>query len=548
MTALRQIAGVAVVYFGLGWLGLQFATVGDQVSLLWAPAGIALAAVLLLGHRVVPGIALGVFLVNASTGAPLLFSGLVAVGNTTAAVTAAWLVRWASGSDGQLRTPRDALAIVVCGAGLGACVSASIGASAMTFAGLSPWAGATSTWVEWWIGDAMGILVVAPPLLAWSSRPRLRRGYTDLAEILAIAAALLFVGALVFFQQRDVVPYPIAFTLLPMTIWAAYRFETFGASVATLFVAGIAVAGTLTGHGPFARDSLSGAVRLMWGFVGMVAATGLALGSDVALRARSERALRASRNRLQQEALERERVEEGLRRSERLASLGTFAAGLAHEINNPLAAILLAAHSAQSDLGDRDNVAVALVDIIQETERSARIVKSVLKFSRAEATELLDLDLREPLRSALDHTRKLAFGRKVHIVLDPSEGPLHVQANAVELEQVFVNLLWNAIEASHPDGRVRVSARREAGSVRVSIRDQGRGMTEMQQGRAFEPFYTTRGEDGGTGLGLSLCYGIVAAHRGALTLTSREAEGTTVTLELPLTHEARDQDGTNPRR
>ena len=457
---------------------------------------------------------------------------LVALGNSLAAVGAAWLVRSASGSDGHLRTPRDALVLVTCGAGLGASMSATVGASAMVASGLIPSTHWGSTWAEWWIGDAMGILVFSPPLLAWSSRPAWR-GIAGTLEMLAIAAILLAVGLLVFLQAPGRASYPFAFTLLPLPIWAAYRFETFGAALSTLLVAAIAAAGTLAGGGPFARESLSGSVRLMWGFVGMVAATGLALGSVVAVRARAERALRESRDQLEREIRERERIEEGLRRSERLASLGTFAAGLAHEINNPLGAILLAAHTARADMDDPDSLSLALEDIIGETERSADIVKSVLKFSRAEVAELSDLDLRGPLSRACDHTRQLATPKAVRITLDPLEERLLVRGNAVELEQVLSNLLRNAIEASHPGGQVRVQACSGSGSVRVSIQDHGRGMTQEQQARAFEPFYTTRGDEGGTGLGLSLCHGIVTAHGGALHIESQPSETTTVTVELP---------------
>ena len=124
-----QIVGLAIVYLASAWLGLRVATVGDQVTLLWPPAGIALAAVLTLGPRVAPGIALGLLALSWSTGSPPLFGAAVAVGNTVAALGAAWLMRRASGSDGRLRTPRDAVALVVVGAGLGAVISASVGAS-----------------------------------------------------------------------------------------------------------------------------------------------------------------------------------------------------------------------------------------------------------------------------------------------------------------------------------------------------------------------------------------------------------------------------------
>ncbi len=465
---------------------------------------------------------------------------MVASGNTFAALAAAQLVRLGSGSDGRLRTTRDAVVLVGAGSGLGAALSATVGASAMAASGLTPWAFWGSTWAEWWIGDAMGVLVVAPLFLAWHGRPRLPAP-RELMEIVALASALLVVGLLVFLQPAGA-PYPLAFTLLPVSIWAAYRFETFGASVATLAVTAIAVAGTLTGHGVFARSDLSDSVRLMWGFVGVVAVTGLTLGSQVAVRARAEAALRESRDRLEQAARERERIEEGLRRSERLASLGTFAAGIAHEINNPLAAILLAAHGARHDLDEPEGLKVALDDIIAEIERSARIVKSLLKFSKAEASELSELDLRRPLGRACDHARQAAAVRGVQLIAAELDEAAPVRGNDVELEQVFANLLHNAIQASPPDGRIEVSSVLGPKAIRVSVSDSGRGMTALQQARAFEPFYTTRAGEGGTGLGLSLAHGIVEAHGGSIEFSSRPGRGTRVTVELP-----RSTDDPHPR-
>jgi two-component system NtrC family sensor kinase len=189
-------------------------------------------------------------------------------------------------------------------------------------------------------------------------------------------------------------------------------------------------------------------------------------------------------------------------------------------------------------MDDPDRLSLALEDIIGETERSADIVRSVLRFSRAEVAEFKDLDLREPLGRACDHTRQLASPKGVRVTLDPLEEPLLVRGNLVELEQVFSNLLQNAIEASPPGGQVRVQTHSGSGSVHVSIHDHGRGMTREQQARALEPFYTTRGNEGGTGLGLSLCHGIVTAHGGALHLESQPSETTTVRVELPALPEA----------
>ncbi len=213
-----------------------------------------------------------------------------------------------------------------------------------------------------------------------------------------------------------------------------------------------------------------------------------------------------------------------------------------------MAAILLAAHAARDDVGDPQQMRLALDDIIDETERSARIVKSVLQFSKAEPSEFQTLDVRDPVGRACEHTRKLAVQQGLRIELEQSEEPLFARGNAVELEQVFANLLSNAIEASGPRGRIEVRTRREHSSIQVSFCDDGRGMSEFQLARVLEPFYTTRGQEGGTGLGLSLCHGIVTAHGGILRFDTGVGAGTTVVVELPDGGSSRNPDAAHHGR
>jgi two-component system NtrC family sensor kinase len=230
---------------------------------------------------------------------------------------------------------------------------------------------------------------------------------------------------------------------------------------------------------------------------------------------------------------ERKRAEENLRRSERLASIGTLAAGLAHEINNPLGLIALEVHHALRSADDQAAVTESLLEIKGCVKRCARIVKSVLQFAREETTEKWPEALNEIAEHARDLTREAAVrhGVAVELCLD-DELPLVVM-NPTEMEQVFVNLIHNAIHASERGGRVVIETRLLAGGVRVVVRDEGCGMAEADREKAFDPFYTTRSLQGGTGLGLSTCHGIVTELGGSIVIESSEGAGTAVLVELP---------------
>lgn len=269
---------------------------------------------------------------------------------------------------------------------------------------------------------------------------------------------------------------------------------------------------------------------------------------DITRRKRAEAELEGYRNRLEELVEQRtgELAESTARlaHAERLASVGTLAAGIAHEINNPLGAILMAAEA----LEKRAEAAAELepvrrqVELIRsETGRCARIVRSVLDFARREGSETSLCDLIAIIRRAGDHSLAVLENAGVALELElPDELPL-VGLNATEIERVLVNLIANAIEASDPGASVRVSAEVVDESVQVGVHDSGHGMTPEQVRQAFDPFFTTRKSAGGTGLGLSIAHGIVRRHEGTLHIRSHPGHGTSVTMLLPLERPAPKQ-------
>jgi len=231
---------------------------------------------------------------------------------------------------------------------------------------------------------------------------------------------------------------------------------------------------------------------------------------------------------------ERKRVEEKLRHSERLASLGAFAAGLAHEVNNPLASILMTARLAQKSRRNSRTAKTALEEIVEDAERCARIVKGVLQFAKKQPSEKWPLKLNDIVRRAGDLARRYAHRRGVRLEVKLCESLPSLVANRTDVEQAFVNVINNAIEASEAGQCVVVRAERTSDKARVRVQDHGRGMTKEEKERAFDPFFTTRSKDGGIGLGLSMAHGTVAEHNGTISIDTEPGRGTTVTIEFPL--------------
>jgi len=231
--------------------------------------------------------------------------------------------------------------------------------------------------------------------------------------------------------------------------------------------------------------------------------------------------------------VERERASDVLRRAERLASLGTFAAGIAHEVNNPLSSILMSARYALRPEQSREAVNGLLREIIGDTERCAQIVRDVRRFAQNEPGERVATPVADVLQRAEELTRRLAEQQGVQVQLKVAQGLAPVVGNTAQLEQGFVNIFANAIQASKSGEVVLVRASGLPGKVRVQVSDQGRGMEDREREHAFDPFYTTRSREGGSGLGLSLARGIFTGHRGSVEIKSQPGHGTTVVVELP---------------
>ena len=225
-----------------------------------------------------------------------------------------------------------------------------------------------------------------------------------------------------------------------------------------------------------------------------------------------------------------------LHASERLASIGTLAAGIAHEINNPVGSILAAAQLAQivrNDPSGEAQVTDSLETIVMQAKRCGEIVSSVLQFSRDEPTRKWTSEINDVVRRSIKLTEAFAREHAARFIVDLPESSAWANVNPIQIEQAVVNLIRNAIEAGAR--RIDVSVREEPHEqlVMIEVGDDGPGLAASDRLRIFEPFYTTKQSIGGTGLGLSVVHGIAVEHGGSLRIDDGHEAGTTIVLELP---------------
>ncbi len=292
---LRWLAIVAVAYIAAATIGFTLAFETKQVTAIWPPTGIALAAFLLRGTRIWPGVFVGAFVSNVLSDAPIYTAAGIAVGNTLGPLFGAYLLRRFVRIDVSLSRLRDVLGLATFGAAVAMTITATNGVMNLAVGGIIPWAAVPSVWWVWWAGDAMGALLIAPAILTWYANPRLAWSGERLLELTVGAAALILVSG-IFFSTG----LPLAYPVFPVVILVALRFDQRESAVAVLIVSAVAVWQTIHDRGPFGSGSLDHRLALLVTFMAVLAVTALAIGALVAERRRAEASLRRANDELEE--------------------------------------------------------------------------------------------------------------------------------------------------------------------------------------------------------------------------------------------------------
>jgi diguanylate cyclase (GGDEF)-like protein len=284
---LWQIALLGGVYFVAAKASLLLAIPPGYATAVWPPSGIALAAMLLLGSRVWPGILVGAALANYTIDASLILAATLGTGNALEAIAGSALIRRAIGVPQRFEHAGDVVKFVALAA-LTCTIAATVAVLSLAIAGAVSWGDFLRNWWTWWQGDVTGIIIVTPLILCWSVRKGADWSAPMRMEATCLGLALLAVSYVVFGDDAGVLsPFPLSFAILPFIIWAALRFSQRVVTASIAGVCGIAIYYTLDDLGPFALHASNESLLLLLAFISTVVVTGLVISAVLTERGRA---------------------------------------------------------------------------------------------------------------------------------------------------------------------------------------------------------------------------------------------------------------------
>ena len=386
-------------------------------------------------------------------------------------------------------------------------------------------------WRVWLLSEALALLTLAPAILTLIAGVR-SVGHASIPrgiEPWLIAGGLLVVSFRVFHWPTagsGAIP-ALVYLPLPLLLWAAMRFGPIGANTGLLILTWVSISGAVRGLGPFGGGAAPDSVLSLQLFLVAVSVPVMFLASAIEER-------RAAEHEMQRHRAEMAHVT-------RLSTMGELATSLAHELNQPLTAILSNVQAAQRFLGanppNLTEVRDILKDVVQDNNRASEVIQRLRALVRKDASAFVALDIGDLLRDVVRLVHSDAILRHSRVVLEVAPGLPPVLGDRIQLQQVALNLLLNAFEAMKdcPSGRRQVEVRVEldgARMVRVAVRDCGAGLGGGPVERIFEPFYTTKPT--GMGMGLSISRSIIEGHGGQLRAENNPDAGATFSFTLPM--------------
>lgn len=523
-----QIILFAGIYFVAAQVSLLLAIPPGYAAAVWPPAGIALAAVLMFGNRIWPGIWIGAVFVSLAIRLSLPEAVLIGTGNMLEALAGAALIQRLIGLPVQFRRGEEVI-IFVAVASSCSVIAATIGALAAAVTAPQAWTEVLARWCTWWLGDTSSIIMFAPLILSWSVRDTRVRTWQRKAELTGLALLLLCVAWAVF-SARYASLVPNSYLVMPFVLWIAFRFGLRETTTALAALSTIAIWYTRGGHGPFATGSVYESLLLLLIYINILAVIGLVLCAVVGERSRATEELRKEHDEL--EVLVEQRTAELHQTNRALRDLAAHLQSvreeeqirIAREIHDELGQVLTGLkldltwlagrlEGDQSPLVDKVKSMSLLID---NTVQSVRKIASGLRpevldeggFTAAIAWQAQEFQLRSGIRCLVD----LQTG------VPELDG-----TRSTAMFRIFQELLTNVARHAHAT-RVEVTVRGNGACLELEVRDNGRGITE-------EEIY-----DVGS-LGLLGIRERLLPFGGTFEIAGTAGEGTRVRVSIPLVRE-----------
>jgi signal transduction histidine kinase/CheY-like chemotaxis protein len=550
---LFKYAGLFLVYFITAKAGLSVGAINKFATLIWPPTGIALSFLLIFGSRFWPSIALAALLVNLMTGASLPGALGIATGNTLEAVVGFYLCRSRQmGFHLSLDRLDDVITLIFRGALFSTVVSASIGVGSLFLTGSLGFDQLIPTFRQWWIGDAMGDLVVAPLILTWVAQQKIERfvwrRVTFLRDILiSLACAVLSVVVLSGMFKDNLAPIvglKGIYILIPLQLWTSMRFGQRGSTLLLFFISAAGLIYTLNGVGPFADSPIQIDLQHLAIFLVVITTTALLVSAVASERESEKRNLEQTTRELRQSEISLTHAKQIAETANALKS--SFLANMSHEIRTPLGAVL-----GFSDLLLQPDLSPALklsyADAIRRNGMLlSNIINDILDLSKVEAGKLAierrEIDLAEIMSDFQSILSLEASEKGILLEVVAEEAlPNRIATDSLRVRQILLNIVGNAIKFTE-QGSVTVTLRlirTLAGTAKLvfEVQDTGRGISPTQAAKLFSPFSqadasTTR-KFGGTGLGLTLSKRLAQLLGGDVKLLeSRVGKGSTFSISI----------------
>ncbi|HEX3420171.1 MAG TPA: MASE1 domain-containing protein [Candidatus Udaeobacter sp.] len=526
-SGLPLIGAFAIIYIIAGKIGLNLASLHASASPVWPPAGIALAAMLLLGYRAWPAIFVGAFIVNLTTAGDITTSVAIATGNTFEAVAGAWLVnRFADGKN-VFDRPQGVFKFALVAA-ISAVISPLFGVTSLALDGFANWTNYGAIWLTWWLGDVTGDLIFTPLVLLWGRRWKLAWKKEEAIEVGVLLLMLTLLSAVVFggWLTISAKNYPIAFICGPIVIWTAFRFTQRETAMGIFILSVIAVWGTVHGFGPFVGVTENQSLLTVQSWTAVLAITAMALSAGM-----------AERRRVEEELQQQKSIVEAANRTK-----DHFLAMLSHELRTPLTPVISALESLEIEPTPTEDTKSSLAMIRRNIELETQLIDDLLDFTRIAKDKMqlrfAPVDAHQAVSNVVEMCRAEARSKTLHVHLILRAKSCHVTADAAKFQQIIWNLLKNAIKFTPEGGGIEISSDNPSETVfSLSVGDTGIGMEPEVMQRIFDPFEqgnrSFEHRVGGLGLGLAISKSLAQAHGGTLTAQSDGSNrGSTFTLSM----------------
>ena len=447
-------AAIALIYFVSGKLGLKLAFFNPSATPVWPPTGIAIASMLLLGYRFWPSIFIGALATNLNVSSPATSLG-IAIGNTLEGVVGVFLInKFANGKNVFNRTD-DIVKFIILAVMLAPTISATIGVTSLLLGGFESFSTYLHTWTIWWLGDVIGALLIGSFIILWSENFKIKLDlrriieFTFLTLVLCLVAITIFIG----FLPGKYKYYPLQFMIVPILVFAAFRFTPRETITFSVIFSIIAIWGTLRGYGPFAVESNTDSLLLLQGFIGVISTTSLILSSLV---------------------LQQKQTESIIKRS--LEEKTILLKELQHRIKNNLQVIssLLSLHSPST----KDKSTKNMLSMIKHRVGSMALAHDYLYKSGDSSKINFDQYIKDLVNSLINSYGVAQDKVKVNIKV-PRHMPM---ATAITIGLIVNELVTNSLKYAFTDNkrdRINITlSEYKYKSFKLIIKDNGKGIPD----------------------------------------------------------------------